>query len=270
MRLAVQYPSQFFFAASFKPEFVADLACHGFLPTALELEGTPRAICLLPKLHKKRCLLFYEDLHVSRSSRKHSRKFTVTVDQCFDECVNNCIEQHGENWLYPPLVAAFRHLFRTGGIRSVHFAMHSIECWQDGKLAAGEIGYSVGAVYTSLSGFTKVNSAGTSQLLATSSLLYLNEFEFWDLGMILEYKSNLGAKAYSRKSFLTQLYRARTKSCRLQCAAARNARDIIDEARAKWSSPSIPAQANESAFQSEETKELDSDSMTRKRKAPKQ
>lgn len=75
------------------------------------------------------------------------------------------------------------------------------------QLVAGEIGYCVGNVYTSLSGFCQKDrgSAGTVQCLATASLLNALKFRCWDLGMSMEYKLKMGAKNVPREVFLKML-----------------------------------------------------------------
>ena len=44
--------------------------------------------------------------------------------------------------------------------------VHSVEVWMDGALVAGELGVTVGACYTSYTGFRTTDSAGTVQCLA--------------------------------------------------------------------------------------------------------
>ena len=87
--------------------------------------------------------------------------------------------------------------------------MHSIELWdkETGNLVAGEIGYAIGGVYTSLSGFRKpgTKSAGTIQCCCVAALLRRSGFVIWDLGMGMEYKYKLGAKDVPRKEFLQRL-----------------------------------------------------------------
>ena len=211
-------PGEFCWSCELSPSFVAELCYRGFVPMAELVHGGH--CVLLPKLHAQRCVLRFEQLHVPKKSRKRASAFHLTVDTCFDAVVRGCQTQHGDGcWLHGPLVNIFRALHEEphacsgadGGSghkatithREVRF--HSFELWRGSMLVAGEIGYSLGQCYTSLSGFFAMASAGTLQCVATARLLQHKGFRFWDLGMELPYKMQLGACCISRREFLSQL-----------------------------------------------------------------
>jgi len=106
----------------------------------------PSPYILLPKMHQERCILRFADLHVQRSVRKRAGRFEISCDTCFERVIRCCQDQHGENWLYPPIVEAFKAIYAAGvhGVDGVR--MHSFEIWDkaSGDLVAGEMGYSVG------------------------------------------------------------------------------------------------------------------------------
>lgn len=203
--------NDFCVALSFQPDFIERLFYAGFLPIAEKVQergtesdssvGNDQAAAaryyLLPKLHSNRCILQFENLHVSKKVRQRAKKYEVSVDTCFSEVVQRCMDQHGENWLFPPMRKALQTLHDRGqqkkqtkggtpeqkdgekaegggkgkatgkgsskavaaGQGQGQVFLHSIEVWRvsDGKLVAGEIGTQVGAWYTSLSAFTETD-----------------------------------------------------------------------------------------------------------------
>jgi Leu/Phe-tRNA-protein transferase len=78
----------------------------------------------------------------------------------------------------------------------------SFALYQDGKLAAGEFGVVSGKVYTSYSGFYDEDNAGTVQLILTTRYLQEQGFSFFDLGMPMDYKNDLGAVDISPEDFV--------------------------------------------------------------------
>ena len=98
------------------------------------------------------------------------------------------------------------------------------------ELVAGELGTSVGSIYTSLTGFYNVSGCGNVQLLALGHLLQKCNFLLWDLGMFIEYKSTLGAGLLKRNDFFAR-YRALRdiKTAKLECKEKVNCRDIVNE-----------------------------------------
>mmetsp|Transcript_1020 Transcript_1020/g.2103 ORF Transcript_1020/g.2103 Transcript_1020/m.2103 type:complete len:319 (-) Transcript_1020:60-1016(-) len=111
--------------------------------------------------------------------------------------------------------------------------VYSVEVWNEetGELAGGELGYSVGGMYTSLTGFSAQDAAGSVQLLALGKLLMKCGFEYWDLGMEMDYKLKIGAELMPRMSFVREVHRSRVQ-CRdavLCCEGERmNAKELID------------------------------------------
>ena len=109
--------------------------------------------------------------------------------------------------------------------------LYSIEVWnkETGDLAAGELGYGVGKIYTSLTGFSKEDSAGSIQLAALGQLLYNSGYDMWDLGMALDYKSKLGAHGMKRGVFVETVKRLRMKKPNrlLECDEPTSCKELI-------------------------------------------
>mmetsp|Transcript_111461 Transcript_111461/g.193195 ORF Transcript_111461/g.193195 Transcript_111461/m.193195 type:complete len:196 (-) Transcript_111461:175-762(-) len=77
---------------------------------------------------------------------------------------------------------------------------------------SGEIGFSVGRVYTSLSGWTEERTkegVGTVQLVLLGRWLQKKGYAFWSLGHCyspeMDYKRQLGHRIYPRADFITLL-----------------------------------------------------------------
>ena len=82
----------------------------------------------------------------------------------------------------------------------------SWELWNgENELVAADIGLRVGAVYSSLTGFSnrQYSSIGIVQLVAEALLLKKLGFKIWDLGMEMPYKLDLGGKRLSGLEYRT-------------------------------------------------------------------
>lgn len=204
--VAAQYSGEFCWASSFDARFVAALMARGFLTMAQRVGDT---YALLPKMHRNRCVLLFRNRRVPRSLKRKAKHFHVAYDADLDAVVKGIANQHGDEcWLYPPLVSAFAQLYKKNGPVSVH----TFECYKDGHLVAGELGYACGDVYTSLSGFSTVPSAGSVQCAATANWLRVSGYRLWDLGMELPYKLAMGASSIPRIQFLAIVRQAQHKN----------------------------------------------------------
>ncbi len=267
-RFVHPYHGDFCFCRVFHPRLMAQLMSEGFLPIA-----TPEI--LLPKLHAHRCVIALDkgDLHISKSTRKKSKRFTFTVNKAFSQVVQGCHEQHGDKcWLYPPLVQVFETMHRADHIPAILMdsqtkacpvRMYSIEVWntETGALAGGELGYTVGSIYTSLTGFAAEDSAGSVQLAALGNLLTQLGFSLWDLGMEMEYKNSLGCHLMPRAEFVAHVHAVRHAQGHLVLPTGShyNCKCIIDQAIPELLSMKEPQQGPPSAHDPPSPKHQDSE-----------
>lgn len=212
--LAVSLRGDFCWTPCFAPEFVAGLMRHGFLPIATPING-PSKIVLLPKLHARRSCISLDQFHVRRKTKHEGRALRFSVDQAFDAVAAGCVEEHGQNWLYPPVVDCLRAMHLAKGAMGVR--MHSVEVWEGDRVVAGELGYACGGTYTSMTGFHTTRGSGMVQLNCLGKLLRDRGFVLWDLGMHLPYKGTLGAANVPRIVFLGRLRAASVVVAELQC-----------------------------------------------------
>jgi Leu/Phe-tRNA-protein transferase len=163
-----------------------------------------------PKLHLERCLLDPSVARVARSVRHQVRRFRLSTNLAFHRVLAACVSMHGDGWLTARLCAVLSELHESRSHLPVKLV--SVELWLDEALVAGEIGYSIGTAYASLSGFRSLDGAGTVQLAKLAAWLAAAGFGIWDLGMPMAYKSALGARATARPAWLDQLRAAYVRS----------------------------------------------------------
>ncbi|MCL2720689.1 MAG: GNAT family N-acetyltransferase [Treponema sp.] len=230
--LATDYDGEFCVAEGFQPEFTARLMEAGFLVMSM---GIPKNddtqdelfYVMLPKLHLVRSALFYENLHIKKSIRRFLNRYELRADAEFDHIIDSCVEKHGADWLTPPLVdcikkirnAALKRfnddsqsapelpakpgLLAKPGFSPKPFAYPaSFALYRDGKLVAGEFGVICGKIYTSYSGFYYEDNAGTVQLILAAQYLQEHGFSYFDMGMPMDYKNDLGAVDISPQEFV--------------------------------------------------------------------
>jgi len=220
--LATNYNEEFCLADVFDSEFIARLMEAGFLvmSASVKNENGESFYLLLPKLHLVRSALFFDSLHVKKSIRKFLDRYELRADADFEYILDRCVEKHGNGWLTPPLVESIKKIRRSfhknddansssekllpvSSERCINCAYPaSFALYRDGNFAAGEFGVVCGDVYTSYSGFFDEENAGTVQLILTTRYLEKHGFSFFDLGMPMNYKNDLGAVDISPERFV--------------------------------------------------------------------
>jgi len=202
--LETGYDKEFCVSFDFDSAFIARLMKAGFLVMSSrildpEIEEEEDYFILLPKLHLIRSILFFDNLHIKKSIKRHLGRFELRPNTDFDYILDRCIQAHGDDWLTPPLTAAIRDI-RRDKLHEIYPT--SFALYQNGKLVAGEFGIISGRVYTSYSGYYDESDAGTVQLILTTRYLREHGFAFFDLGMPLDYKTALGALDVTPREFV--------------------------------------------------------------------
>ena len=154
-----------------------------------------------------RLVLYPEELRISTSLKRAIKKdlFRITMDQAFEQVITACAnirrEKEEGTWIVPDMIAAYCKLHESG------FA-HSVEAWQDGKLAGGLYGVSLGKCFFGESMFTIITNASKVAFVALVKYLKALSFDLIDCQVKTEHLINFGAREIPRERFLKQLEKA--------------------------------------------------------------
>jgi leucyl/phenylalanyl-tRNA--protein transferase len=159
-----------------------------------------------------RGIIELDGLHVSRSLLRviHRGPFVVTWNKAFREVISNCAVP-GPNrrgvWITPEFIEAYSRLHQLGHA-------HSVECWQDGKLAGGIYGVAIGGLFAGESMFHRVDNASKVALYYLVKNLRERGYELFDVQMVTNGTQPLGAVEISRRHYLQRLAKAIGRDCR--------------------------------------------------------
>jgi leucyl/phenylalanyl-tRNA--protein transferase len=147
-----------------------------------------------------RAVLRPDQLDVSRSLAKRIRNggFHVTMDEVFADVVAGCAapRRDGEGtWITPRMRQAYLELHRLG-------YAHSVEVWQDGELAGGLYGVSLGRMFFGESMFSRIRDASKVALYHLARQLERWGFTLIDCQVMNEHLRSLGVREMPRCEFL--------------------------------------------------------------------
>jgi len=163
---------------------------------------------------RRRTLLFFDELHVSRSLRRALRQspFTFTIDRDFPAVIRACSdtprpEQEG-TWIEERMVDAYTRLHEAGDA-------HSIEAWDGEQLAGGVYGVDAGGLFTGESMFHRAPNASKLALLFLIDHLRARGATFLDCQVTTPHMIALGARDVPRARFLDLLEQSQQSGIRL-------------------------------------------------------
>ena len=150
--------------------------------------------------HDPRAILEFENLYISKRLARTIRtnKFQVTFNQDFDAVVKGCTYRPEEGtWITPEVANAYGEFHRRGHA-------HSVEVWQQGVLVGGLYGVAIGGLFAGESMFSTVSDASKIALAALVSRLKEKGYQLFDLQIINEHTSMMGATEIPRDDYLAR------------------------------------------------------------------
>lgn len=155
-----------------------------------------------------RCILLPEQLHVPRSLRRviNAGAFRFTMDTAFESVIAGCAASRGDGmgtWLVPEMREAYTALFHLG-------LVHSVEAWQDGELAGGLYGLSLGSAFFGESMFYTRPEASKAALVHLVRCLRQCGFTLVDCQQETAHLLRFGARGVPRREYLDRLDAALT------------------------------------------------------------
>lgn len=153
-----------------------------------------------------RFVLFPVELHVSRSMRQFLKKRTVriTFDRAFRKVISACRKPRpGQNgtWITREMLEAYCALHDLG-------YAHSVEVWQETRLAGGLYGISLGRAFFGESMFSAIPNASKAALITLVENLGRRGFDLIDCQVETAHLAGLGARPIPRSEFGALLRRS--------------------------------------------------------------
>lgn len=194
-------------------DFYIESAYAGFISTCLNVSGSE---ILLPEIQPHYAVLDWNNLIISKKVKRIlesnafiSNNYYVRLNGSLGNTVDKISKYHKDSWLSHKY-ADLLHRLNVLKDKKRDFQIVTVELCDSAndEIIAGEIGYVIGATYTSLTGFCdkmdkKHNNFGKLQLVLLAKTLQYHGYHFWNLGHpYMDYKVKLGARITPRQDFL--------------------------------------------------------------------
>jgi leucyl/phenylalanyl-tRNA---protein transferase len=150
-----------------------------------------------------------EAFHVPQTLRQLVRQghFDVRINHDFASTMRGCMQNRdGGSWISDELIAAYVRLHEMG------FA-HSVEAWQDGELAGGLYGVSLGAAFFGESMFHRRTDASKVALVHLVQRLRERGYELLDTQATTPHLRRFGCVDVPAAEYLRRLESALGKEC---------------------------------------------------------
>jgi leucyl/phenylalanyl-tRNA--protein transferase len=184
------------------PDLLVSAYASGWFPMAVQpgeirwYSPDPRGIIPLDRFHVPARLN-----RVIRSGR-----FQVEIDRDFPSVIRACAEadredDQGGTWIDDGIMESYCALHGAG-------LAHSVEAWQDGRLAGGLYGVAIGGAFFGESMFHRVTDASKVALAALVDRLRARGHRLLDIQWVTPHLERFGAEEIPRRKYLRLLEEA--------------------------------------------------------------
>ena len=148
---------------------------------------------------KERFVIFPKEIHISRSMKKYMKKheLRVALNRDFADTMHRCRLKREFNegtWISDEMEEAYRRLHDAG------YAL-SVEVLEDGELAGGLYGVSIGKCFFGESMFSEKENGSKTALIAFAGLLEQEKFLFIDCQFHTEHLESMGGRYISWEEY---------------------------------------------------------------------
>ncbi len=150
-----------------------------------------------------RCVLFPEEIHISRSLRKKLRRgdFQVSFDQAFAQVIDACAAPRmyaKDTWIGRDIKTAYCSLHHMG-------VAHSVEVWEGEELVGGLYGLAMGRIFFGESMFSRRRDASKISFAHLVEHLKNWGYDLIDCQVYNDHLASLGAREIPRTEFIRLL-----------------------------------------------------------------
>ena len=177
------------------PEILLQAYAAGIFPMA-ERADDPELFWVDPR---RRGIMPLDAFHVPRRLARLLRqeRFAVSADRAFAAVMQGCAEAsetRPSTWINGEIVRLYTALFERG-------AAHSIECWQEGELAGGLYGVSLGAAFFGESMFSRQRDASKVALVHLVAHLRVGGYRLLDTQFLTPHLAQFGGIEITRARY---------------------------------------------------------------------
>lgn len=151
-----------------------------------------------------RLILYPDELRIPKRLNREIKKgsFSVTFDCAFPRVIQACADVRRQNdeqtWITDEMISSYIKLHKRG-------YAHSVECWQNDKLAGGLYGVALDRIFFGESMFTKITNSSKICFVNLVQRLQLHNFRLIDCQMTTGHLLQFGAREISGRTFQQEL-----------------------------------------------------------------